>query len=162
MNITKDILDSVIKRHNVRQGKPSEQARKRISIIVSECLIENGLDARSGAILERCLYDYLQNAELDCNETCYELYLKDVKQSYQVDPLKIGVPEGIEYSDNTIYKASQIIQYLKEHAHGKGIEKNHPRSDTARSLKYQKADIGYTQAKRSSLYQGNPTEQILL
>ena len=162
IKLTNAMLDSVIKRFKIRQGRLTEQARKRIAIILSEYMIENGLDARSAAILERCTYDYLQNADLDCNETCYELYLHDIKQSYQVDPLKIGLPEGIEYSGDTIYRVTQIIQYLKENADGKRTEKNHPRSHIARSLKYQKADVGHTQTKRPSLYQGHEPEQILL
>ena len=162
INLTKAMLDSVIRRYNIRQGRPTEQARKRIAIIISEYLIETGLDARSGAILERCLYDYLQNADLDCNETPYELYLKDVKHSFMVDPLKIGLPEGIEYAGDTIYKTTQIIQYLKENANGEGTKKDNTRGNTIRSFKYKKTDVGYTKTKRSSLYQGNEPEQILL
>ena len=162
MTVTKALLNKIIKMYGIRKGKPTEQARKRLAIILAEMFIDEGLSARSGAILERCFYDYLQGIELDCNETDYERHLSTIKQAYQVDALKIGIPEGLEYSGDVIYKVTQVIQYLKEASNGKGTKKNHPGGNTVRGLEYQKGHIGYIKAEGLKVYQGNKPKQILL
>jgi hypothetical protein len=113
MEVTKEILNQVIYDYNIRPGKPDGLSRKRLAIIIGGMLIENGMPARDAAIMERVFYDELDGVELISGMTDYEEYLGSLKGYQTIDPLKIGLPESIAYTEEARLKAFQIIQYIE-------------------------------------------------
>ena len=113
MQVTKEIINQAISDYSIRTGRPNDTTRARLAIILAEMLIDNGMPPRDGAIMERILYDELDGVTLISGMTDYEEYLGSLKGYQSIDPLKIGLPEGIAYSEDTRLKAFQIIQYIE-------------------------------------------------
>ncbi len=107
------MLDEIIRDYGIRPGKANSQTRVRLAIILAEAMIKNGIPSRDAAILERVFYDELESVQIVSGLTDYEEFLKNFKGWHGIDPLKIGLPEGTAYSEDTREKVRQIIFYIE-------------------------------------------------
>jgi hypothetical protein len=126
MTVTKAMLDEIIRDYGIRPGKANSQTRVRLAIIISEAMIKNGMLPRDAAILERAFYDELEAVQLVSALTDYEEFLKNFKGWHGIDPLKIGLPEGTAYSEDTREKVRLIIFHIErsvKNETGKSIDR---------------------------------------
>jgi hypothetical protein len=151
MKITKNILDALIRDYNIKPGKPDSLSRKRLAIILAEMLINNGMPARDAAIMERVFYDGLEGINLISGLTDYEEFLSNYKGWPGIDALKIGLPEGIAYTEEARLKAFQIIKYLERSVNDETRKSTNGRN-VVRGIGHELKAVIRTPAKRSPIH----------
>lgn len=113
MNITKDDLNGLIRDYGIIKGHANEQTRKRLAIILADFMIKKGMSAQDSAIMERVFYNDLAGVDIISGITDYEDFLSNFKGCHGIEPLRIGLPEGVAYNEEIRLKAVQIITYIE-------------------------------------------------
>jgi hypothetical protein len=146
MNVTKEDLNELIKGYGIRQGRTDAHSRKRLAIILADFMVGLGLEGSDHAILERAFLDELERFELISGPTDYEEYLSGLKGYSGIEPIRIALPEGTSYSEDTRLIVVQILTYIERRIKDEA-GKSTNRGNTMSGIRSKQDSVGGIKAK---------------